>query len=77
MEVSGCDRAELTHVRAALLTRCHQTTTDTETYTQLATLVVICDLLLDDEAALTLNERAECHRELLLDAEQLGVTFMH
>lgn len=69
-------RHELEALQPALMNR-WEAMTDPETRLQLATLITVCTLLLDDQAALTPAQRAECQRELLLDAAALGVTYGH
>lgn len=70
------DRLQLEDLHRKLMLRFLETT-DTETSIQLGTLVTLCTLLLDDQAALSPTQRAECQRELLLDAADLGVHLTH
>lgn len=69
-------RLELETLHRALLVRL-AATSDVETSMQLATLLTICGLLLDDEAELPPAERTEYQRDLLLDAASLGVHLTH
>lgn len=70
-------RLELETLQQALLVRLAAHEPTSETAMQLATLLVICDLLLDDDAALSIDERLDYQRELLLDAASLGVHLTH
>jgi hypothetical protein len=69
-------RLELENLHRALLVR-YDETNDTEMRLQLGTLFTLCTLLLDDQANLSPAARAECQRDLLLDAADLGVTLTH
>jgi hypothetical protein len=69
-------RLELETLHQALLVRL-AATSETDASLQLATLVTICSLLLDDQAALSAAERADYQRELLLDVADLGIHLTH